>query len=148
MMKRIHIVILGLFMVFLLASGASASEVKVYKSPYCGCCTNWSELMEKNGFTINTEKRSDIKAFKDKLEIPVDLRSCHTGIVEGYVIEGHVPASDIKRLLAERPDIKGLAVPGMPTGSPGMEQGGKRDSFNVLGIQKDGSIFIYNSYPQ
>ncbi|MFQ5585320.1 MAG: DUF411 domain-containing protein, partial [Thermodesulfobacteriota bacterium] len=68
------------------------------------------------------------------------------GIVDGYIIEGHVPASDIRRLLKERPDIKGLTVPGMPIGSPGMEQGGRRDSYNVLGIQNDGSTFIYNSY--
>ncbi len=148
MIKRTHALILGLLMVFILASGALASDVKVYKSPNCGCCTSWSEVLEKDGFNITTEKRSDMQSVKDTLEIPVLLRSCHTGMVEGYVIEGHVPASDIRRLLKERPDIKGLAVPGMPVGTPGMEQGGRKDSYNVIGIRKDGTTFIYNSYPQ
>lgn len=147
MIKSTQTIVLSLLMAFILASGALASELTIYKSPYCGCCTKWLELTEKDGFTITSEKRSDMEAFKDSLEIPIDLRSCHTGIVDGYVIEGHVPVSDIKRLLAERPSIKGLAVPGMPIGSPGMEQGDRRDSFSVLGIRHDGSTFIYNSYP-
>lgn len=150
MIKKTHALVSGILMIFIFAfaSGAFASEVKVYKNPNCGCCTSWSEVLEKDGFTTTTEKRSDMTAVKDELEVPLMLRSCHTGIVEGYVIEGHVPAADIKRLLKERPDIKGLAVPGMPIGSPGMEQGGRRDSYNVIGIRKDGSAFIYNSYPQ
>lgn len=147
MIKRSHAVVLGILMVFILASGALATEVKVYKSPYCGCCKTWSELMEKDGFTMNSENRSDMQAVKDRLEVPMMLRSCHTAIVEGYIIEGHVPVADIARLLKERPDIKGLAVPGMPMGSDGMEQGGRRDSYNVIGIKKDGSTFIYSSYP-
>jgi hypothetical protein len=148
MTNRLNLILLGLVFVFIVASSAIASEIKVYKSPYCGCCENWSEQMEKDGFSIVTEKISDMETFKNKLEIPVDLRSCHTAVVDGYVLEGHVPASEIKRLLKERPDIKGLAVPGMPIGSPGMEMGGRRDSFNVLGIQKDGSTFIYKSYSE
>ena len=154
MIKRTHAVVLGILMVFILASGASAmsaasaSEIKVYKTPYCGCCTSWSDVLEKDGFTTITEKRSDMDSVKDTLEVPLMLRSCHTAMVQGYVIEGHVPTADIKRLLRERPDIKGLAVPGMPIGSQGMEQGGRKDSYNVIGIRKDGSTFIYNSYPQ
>ncbi len=146
MADKLTQIALALFMSLTIASNAHALEAKVYKSPYCGCCTNWSDHMEDNGFTIATEKVSDLDTFKNQLEIPVDLRSCHTAVIEGYVIEGHVPVSDIMRLLKERPDIKGLAVPGMPIGSPGMEQRGRMDSFNVLGIQKDGSTFIYNSY--
>ena len=146
MANKLIKVVFILFITLTVASNAFALEAKVYKSPYCGCCSNWSDHMESNGFTITTEKVSDLDTFKNQLEIPIHLRSCHTAVIEGYIIEGHVPASDIMRLLKERPDIKGLAVPGMPIGSPGMEQGGRIDSFNVLGIQNDGSTFIYNSY--
>lgn len=148
MTNRLSLIVLGLILALTVASSAMASEVKVYKSPYCGCCGSWSEQMEKDGFTIVTEKRSDMETFKNKLDIPVHLRSCHTAVVDGYVLEGHVPASEIKRLLKERPDIKGLAVPGMPIGSPGMEMRGRKDSYNVLGIKKDGSTFIYKSYSE
>jgi hypothetical protein len=148
MTKKIRAIILGLLFTLIVVSHALAIEVQVYKSPYCGCCSNWSEHLEENSFTVITEEMSDMKAFKDKLGIPVHLRSCHTAVIEGYFIEGHVPASDIERLLKEHPVIKGLAVPGMPTGSPGMEQGNRRDRYNVLGINNDGSTFIYSSYSQ
>jgi len=147
MLKRTQTVVFGLFMVFILASTASAADVKMYKSPYCGCCTSWSDHLERGGLAVTTEKRDDMDAVKDRYGIPLQLRSCHTAVVEGYTIEGHVPLADIKRMLKERPDIKGLTVPGMPVGSPGMEQGNRRDSFNVLAIRKDGSTYIYNSYP-
>jgi hypothetical protein len=139
-------IIVVLFITLLIASYSQAFEATVYKSPYCGCCSNWSDNLEDNGFTITTEKASDMETIKDNAGVPHQVRSCHTAVIEGYVIEGHVPASDIMRMLKERPDIVGLAVPDMPVGSPGMEQGSRKDSFNVLGILKDGSTFIYNSY--
>jgi hypothetical protein len=139
--------IIGFFVMLMIASTALAADVKMYKSPYCGCCTSWSDHLESGGFNVTTEKRDDMDTIKDRHGIPLHLRSCHTAVVEGYTIEGHVPLSDIKRMLKERPDIKGLTVPGMPIGSPGMEQGNRRDSFNVLAIRKDGSTYIYNSYP-
>ncbi len=148
MTNTLKVTIIGLFVTLILASTALAADVKMYKSPYCGCCTSWSDHLESGGFTVTTEKRNDMEAVKERYAIPIHLQSCHTAIVEGYIIEGHVPVSDIRRMLKERPDIKGLTVPGMPIGSPGMEQGDRRDSFNVLGIRKDGSTFIYNSYPK
>ena len=148
MNKKIREIVLGLLFTLIFVSHALAIEVQVYKSPYCGCCENWSEHLEENSFTIITEEMSDMEVFKNKLGIPVQLRSCHTAVIEGYVIEGHVPASDIKRLLKEHPDIKGLAVPGMPIGSPGMGQSNRGGSFNVIGINNDGSTFTYSSYSQ
>jgi len=136
----------GLLITLFAATAALASEVTVYKSPYCGCCADWSDHLKDEGFSVTTEERKDMEPFKDKMGIPVSLRSCHTAIVDGYLIEGHVPAADVKRLLKERPEIAGLTVPGMPIGSPGMEQGNKRDRYNVYGIHKDGSTFIYNTY--
>ncbi|MFQ5328624.1 MAG: DUF411 domain-containing protein [Thermodesulfobacteriota bacterium] len=139
--------IVGFFVMLILASTTLAADVKMYKSPYCGCCTSWSDHLESGGFAVSTEKRDDMDAIKARHGIPIHLRSCHTALVDGYIIEGHVPLSDIKRMLKERPDIKGLTVPGMPIGSPGMEQGNRRDRFNVLAIRKDGSTYLYNSYP-
>ncbi|MCP3676163.1 MAG: DUF411 domain-containing protein [Deltaproteobacteria bacterium] len=147
MIRTLQVTIIGLFVTLIIASTALAADVTMYKSPYCGCCTSWSDHLESGGFSVTSEKRGDMDTIKDRHGIPINLRSCHTAIVDGYIIEGHVPFSDVKRMLKERPDIKGLTVPGMPIGSPGMEQGDRRDSFNVLAIRKDGSTFIYNSYP-
>ncbi|NNF59452.1 MAG: DUF411 domain-containing protein [Rhodothermaceae bacterium] len=93
----------------------------VYKSPTCGCCSLWGEHLEASGFTVETVDVDDINAVKQEYGIPQELSSCHTGVVDGYIIEGHVPAEDIVRLLDEQPEAAGLAVPGMPLGSPGME---------------------------
>jgi len=108
---------------------ASAGEITVYKSPYCGCCTAWSEHMRDAGFTVKEIKREDMDTVKRDLGVPERLESCHTAMIDGYVIEGHVPAEDVKRLLNERPKAKGLSVPGMPIGSPGMEQGDHKERF-------------------
>ena len=93
----------------------------VHRSPTCGCCMNWVEHMRHAGFDVEVRNVADMGAVKARLGVPDEMRSCHTAEVGGYFIEGHVPAADIRRLLAERPDAKGLAVPGMPMGSPGME---------------------------
>jgi hypothetical protein len=99
--------------------------VTVYRSPTCGCCKGWEDHMRENGFTIESIETSALDAVKAEHGVPRPLQSCHTALVDGYVIEGHVPAEDIARLLRERPDVRGLAVPGMPSGSPGMESPGR-----------------------
>ena len=114
----------------LLCSLAWAAEntppdIIVYKDPNCGCCSGWSAHLRENNFSVTEVTVDDISMYKSKYNVPANMSSCHTGIVQDYVIEGHVPAADILRLLRERPDITGLTVPGMPLGSPGMEAGGR-----------------------
>jgi hypothetical protein len=114
------------------AQAAIAQTVRVAKSPYCGCCNQWIEHLRRAGFQIRVVDAEDVTPIARQLGVPDNLRSCHTAVVEGYVIEGHVPAADIRRLLAQRPAGTGLAVPGMPIGSPGMEQGNRRQPYNVI----------------
>ena len=105
--------------------------------------------MEENGFVVQVEDVKDLNAVKDEHQVPMQLQSCHTAIVDGYVIEGHVPASDVTRLLEEKPDIAGLAVPGMPLGSPGMEVDGADDQpYDVIAFGKDGSMEVFASYQE
>ena len=124
--------------------GPDAPTLTVYKSPTCGCCAMWAEHMEAAGFTVETRDRDDMAAVKDSLGLPSDLASCHTGVVGGYVVEGHVPAEQVARLLQERPDALGLAVPGMPIGSPGMEMGDRRDPYDVLVVAASGEAGVYH----
>ncbi len=123
---------------------AKAADVVVYKSPTCGCCKDWVRHLEANGFTVEVHNQRDLDPIKTDMGVPRPLRSCHTAKVGGYVIEGHVPADVIARLLEERPDIKGLAVPGMPMGSPGME-GPRKDRYDILTLEKSGSVRVYAS---
>ena len=112
----------------------------VNRSPSCGCCMNWVAHMREAGFTVKVRNIADMGAVKDRLGVPGDMRSCHTAEVDGYFVEGHVPADDLKRLLAERPDARGLAVPGMPMGSPGMEHpAGHVQPYDVMLVGDDGS---------
>jgi len=122
---------------------AHAAEVTVYKSPTCGCCQKWVDHLKTNGFSVNAINTDDLVKHKIANGVPYELGSCHTALVGGYVIEGHVPASDIKRLLKERPPVRGLAVPGMPIGSPGMEQGAHKDKYEVLAFDKQGKTSVY-----
>ena len=124
------------------ASNATGTLMEVYKDASCGCCTAWADAMEKSGITVRTEDISDIDAFKDTLAIPAGLRSCHTGLIGGYYIEGHVPPDAVRRLIRERPRIAGLAVPGMPVGSVGMGDD-PQASYDVLAVGKDGSAAVY-----
>jgi len=119
--------------------------ITVYKSPTCGCCTKWISHLEENGFTVNAIDTKDMYQVKKDAGLHPGLGSCHTGIVDGYTIEGHVPASDIKRLLAERPAVRGLAVPGMPIGSPGME-GPRKDRYSVLTFDDSGKTTVFSSH--
>ena len=123
-----------------------ATEVVVYKSPTCGCCKEWVKHLQANGFSVKAHDVPDIMPYKTANGVPATLGSCHTAKVGGYVIEGHVPANDIKRLLKERPPVSGLAVPGMPSGSPGMEQGGHKDRYDVLTFDKQGKTGVYTRY--
>jgi len=124
---------------------STAEEITVYKSPTCGCCTKWVSHLQSNGFKVKAYNLNDMPSVKQQLGIAPKQQSCHTAVVDGYVIEGHVPAADIHRLLTEKPRIHGLTVPGMPMGSPGME-GPRSDSYNVLAIDKQGKTTVFSQY--
>jgi hypothetical protein len=124
---------------------AAAPVIEVYKSATCGCCTEWVKHLKDNGFTVKANNVANPSDYREKGGIPDHLGSCHTGMVAGYAIEGHVPASEIKRLLKERPKAKGLAVPAMPLGSPGME-GPRNDPYDVLLVQAGGRTTVYKHY--
>ena len=129
-------------LVFALPLQASAQRtpaITVYKSPTCGCCGAWVKHLNSNGFKVEAHDVADLDSIKRRLGVRPELASCHTASVGGYTIEGHVPASDIKRLLAERPKAKGLAVPGMPVGSPGMETGPPQPYATLLFDQAGGT---------
>ena len=111
---------------------ADGAEMLVYRSPSCGCCGAWVEHMRAAGFTVRVENLEDLSPVKQQFGVVPALQSCHTAIIDGYVIEGHVPAEDVRRLLTERPQATGLSVPGMPIGSPGMEMGNRREPFDVV----------------
>lgn len=133
---------LALMAMAYLSPGVHAAEVTVYKSPWCGCCGAWVEHMQAHGHDMKVVEMEDLAAIKKMTGVSEGLQSCHTAVVGGYVIEGHVPADDVARLLAERPKARGLSVPGMPVGSPGME-GPNPESYNVLLFQSDGSTQVY-----
>lgn len=124
---------------------AELEPITVYKSPTCGCCTKWVSHLQDNGFKVEAINRKDMNRVKSEAGIPRQLASCHTAIIGGYIIEGHVPAADIKRLLKERPDVIGLTVPGMPMGSPGME-GPRQDKYEVLTFTRSGNTAIFSRY--
>ena len=119
--------------------------IEVYKSATCGCCTEWVKHLQDNGFTVKAHDVANPSDYREKFGIPQELGSCHTGMVNGYAIEGHVPAREIRRLLAERPKARGLAVPAMPMGSPGME-GHRNDPYDVLLVQANGRRKVYQHY--
>ena len=124
------------------ASISSAPSVTVYKDPNCGCCSKWVDYMRKNGFNVTAIDTSDVASVKAKYGIASELHSCHTAIVGDYAIEGHVPAEEIHRMLKEKPTIAGLAVPGMPTGSPGME-GAIKEKYDILTFDRAGKTTVY-----
>ncbi len=126
-------------------AGTALPAVVAYRNPGCGCCENWAKLMKKAGFNITMLDDPDLQARRTALSIPPSLAGCHLTQINSYVIEGHVPIDDILKLLSERPAAKGLAVPGMPSGSPGME-GGEAEKYDVLIFSADGSSKIYSSH--
>ena len=128
-----------------LVASAAAPVIEVYKSESCGCCTEWVKHLQRNGFTVKAQNVANPSDYREKFGMPQDLGSCHTGMVAGYALEGHVPAVDIKRLLVEKPKARGVAVPSMPMGSPGME-GRRKDPFDVLLVQANGRYSVYRHY--
>ena len=124
---------------------ADATEITVYKSPTCGCCNQWIDHLQDNGFTVIKKDLRDTRSVKAAHDVTPRLASCHTAVVDGYVVEGHVPAGDIRRLLAERPAVKGLTVPGMPMGSPGME-GPRKDPYDVLTFDGQGNTTVFSRH--
>lgn len=124
------------------ALDAGGMEVTVYKSPTCGCCNKWISHLEANGFEVNTHDLANLTQIKLEHGVRQELTSCHTALVDGYVIEGHVPVEDIQRLLQERPDVVGLTVPGMVIGSPGME-GATSEPYDVLTFDRDGNTTVF-----
>ena len=132
-----------------LADGTSL-DIHVVKNPQCGCCTAWIKILTDKGFNVTTEDRSGslLTEFKIENGIPKNMMSCHTAKVDGYFIEGHVPASDIRRLIADRSDALGLAVPAMPYGSPGMGPEDEREAYDVYIISADGTAEVFQHYPK
>ncbi|TBN43798.1 DUF411 domain-containing protein [Paracoccus subflavus] len=128
---------------------SSADQIHVMKDPDCGCCSAWIEIVEAAGFAVTTELRAGTALMRYKAEngIPQKMASCHTARIQGYMLEGHVPVADIRRLLDERPDAIGLAVPGMPYGSPGMGPESEREAYDVVLIRKDGTTEVFTRYP-
>jgi hypothetical protein len=132
------------FMVPDRAQASEAAPLTVYKDPSCGCCTKWVDHLRASGLRPAVHDRTDMDALKDGLGVPATLRSCHTAVAGKYVVEGHVPATDIKRLIKTAPKgIIGIAVPGMPVGSPGMETGGRVDRYDVIAFSANGATTTF-----
>ncbi|MEO0869745.1 MAG: DUF411 domain-containing protein [Cyanobacteria bacterium J06642_11] len=129
-----------------ISQAALASEINVFRSPTCGCCGLWIEHMRDAGFQVNDQITEDMTAVKEQYGVPENLKSCHTTVVDGYVVEGHIPAEDVARLLTEKPDIAGISVPGMPIGSPGMESGNYVEPYTVFTFEKDGSTTNFSEH--
>lgn len=127
---------------------AKAADINVYKSPSCGCCGAWVDNLRASGFEVVVNDMDDVTPIAHKAGVPDEARSCHTAIVDGYFVEGHVPPPDIRRLLRERPTARGIAVPGMPIGSPGMEQGDRRDAYNTLIVDRSGAARVFAQHNQ
>lgn len=129
-----------------LAQAAEPQTIDVYRDPHCGCCHEWIEHLRSNGFQVNDHLANNMPEIKQQLGVPPRLASCHTGVIDGKFIEGHVPATDIQHLQADS-RLKGLAVPGMPIGSPGMEMGDRHDAYQVIGLTSDGQEQVVAEYP-
>jgi hypothetical protein len=142
--KFLQVALVGALSVHLAASAAEP-VVEVFKSEYCGCCGEWVKHMESNGFKVNVKNVANPSDYREKFGIPQEFASCHTGLVQGYALEGHVPAAEIKRLLAEKPKATGLALPSMPMGAPGMN-GPRNDPFDVMLVNADGRTSVYKHY--
>jgi len=127
---------------------ALAGDMMMYKSPNCGCCSTWADTLKTAGFTVAENKDEDMDAIKAKYGVPEKLASCHTAIIDGYVIEGHVPAADVQRLLKEKPEgVVGLTAPGMPQQSPGMQPDVlEPKNYDVLAFDKDGKTTVFSHY--
>jgi hypothetical protein len=147
--KRRNILVAITSLIVLAISSPSQSSgplITVFKTPTCGCCGKWVEHLKANGFTVKVQEVNDTSAYEKQNHVPRTMESCHTAVVNGYTIEGHVPAAEIKRLLNEKPKAVGLAVPGMPVGSPGMEAA-HSEAFSVFVFDEGGRTSVYARYP-
>jgi len=137
---------IGFALLLATSLNAAAADITVFKTKTCGCCAKWNDHLRSNGFKLTVNEVPSTAEYRQRYGVPEKLQSCHTAVVEGYTIEGHVPAADILRLLKEKPKAKGLAVPGMPAGSPGME-GARRDAYTVVRFDEGGQLSSYQKYP-
>ena len=147
--KRQALILLAAPLAFVFtpsSAQAGLPSVKAYRNPGCGCCEKWGELMKQAGFALTMEDDANLADRKTSLGVPAEIAGCHTAIIGQYIIEGHVPPADVVRFLHENPDALGLAVPGMPAESPGMEMGGTAEKYDVLLFTKDGKSSIYASH--
>ena len=149
-MKRRNLLLL--FPGLVLATGSSRSQssapvIAVFKTPTCSCCGKWVQHLKSNGFSVKVQEVNDTAPYQRQYRVPRQLQSCHTAVVNAYTIEGHVPAAEIKRLLNERPKVVGLAVSGMPQGSPGMESA-RTEPYSVMSFDEAGRTSVYARYPR
>jgi hypothetical protein len=144
--KLLGAILLAFSMTSVAEESPANKEMTVYRSATCGCCGKWKEHADLNRFVIKDIVSDDMQAIKKKFGVPEKLASCHTAIVDGYVIEGHVPAADIEKLLKIKPKVVGIAAPGMPMGSPGMEMGGKQDDYDVVSFDSAGNYQIFSEH--
>ncbi len=128
------------------AQAEEPTAITVYRSPTCSCCGKWMEHLKQNNFTIKDIPSEDMNAIKHKYGVSDEMASCHTAVVNGYVVEGHVPADDIKALLKAKPNVVGIAVPQMPSGTPGMEMDGKKDPYDVMSFDSDKHYQVFKSH--
>jgi hypothetical protein len=143
-MRLTHAMAIALLLMTLQVHAEPATEVTVYKSPTCSCCARWVSYLEENGFKVTAHDTLDLTGIKNENGVPADLSSCHTALVEGYVVEGHVPAATLRKLLSERPALKGIALPHMPESSPGMGSP-VPGSLKILGFGAEGTaVDVYN----
>jgi hypothetical protein len=131
-----------------IAAQAESTNITVYRSPSCSCCGKWIEHLKQNNFVIKEIMSEDMDAIKKQHGVSDEMASCHTALVDNYVVEGHVPADDIKTLLKTKPAIVGIAVPQMPSGTPGMEMGGKKDPYNVVSFDKKNNYQVFKSHTE
>ncbi len=125
---------------------AAEPEMVMYQHPECGCCGKWADHMRENGFRVQQVKTLEMVLVKSEAGVPSELGSCHTATIDGYIVEGHVPASDVQRMLEERPAIVGISAPGMPLGSPGMEGPYPAERYDVIGFDASGSAYVFSSH--
>ena len=147
-MKTIKTILALSIAVISIAAQAESSNITVYRSPSCSCCGKWIAHLKQNNFVIKEIMSEDLNAIKKQHGVSDDMASCHTALVDGYVVEGHVPADDIKTMLKTKPAIVGIAVPQMPSGTPGMEMGDKKDAYNVVIFDKKNNYQVFKSHTE
>ena len=146
MKSTLRLAVLSALFMSSMAHAAEQLTIDVHRDAQCGCCTQWISHLEENGFKVLDHVEDDMSQVKQRLGVAPRLASCHTGVINGQFVEGHVPAEQVIAL-SKRPDLRGLAVPGMPMGSPGMEMGDRRDAFQVIGLTRSGTDEVIAEYP-